>query len=70
MPTKAVYLLAIPGFADWEPAHALCEINKSGKFEVVPVGFSMETVCTMGGLKVSPETTIEEVRPAEARQFS
>jgi putative intracellular protease/amidase len=66
---RKAYLLVFDGLADWEPAHALCEINKSGKFEVVPVGFSMETVCTMGGLKVSPETTIEEVRPAEAAIF-
>jgi len=34
------YFLVFDGLADWELAHALCEINKSGKFEVVSVGFS------------------------------
>jgi putative intracellular protease/amidase len=66
---RKAYLLVFDGLADWEPAHALCEINKSGKFEVVPVGFSAKTVSTMGGLKLRPEATIDEVRPAEAAIF-
>ena len=27
MPDKAVYLLAVDGFADWEPAHAVAELR-------------------------------------------
>lgn|GEM_PF-2094727 len=34
------YLLIFDGLADWEPALALCEINKSGKYDVVTVGFT------------------------------
>jgi len=49
------YFLVFDGLADWELAYALCEINKSGKFEVVSVGFSKEPVPTMGGLKLSPD---------------
>ena len=26
---NTAYLLIFDGLADWEPAHALCEINKS-----------------------------------------
>ena len=63
------YFLVFDGLADWELAHALCEINKSGKFEVVSVGFSKEPVTTMGGLKLSPDITLDEVTPAEARIF-
>src|SRR5713226_9141274 len=63
------YFLVFDGLADWELAHALCEINKSGKFEVVSVGFSKEPVTTMGGLKLSPDITLDGVTPAEARIF-
>ncbi len=48
------YLFVFDGLADWEPALALCEINKSGKFDVATVGFSDRTVTTMGGCRVSP----------------
>lgn len=63
------YFLVFDGLADWELAHALCEINKSGKFEVVSVGFSKEPVTTMGGLKLSPDITLDDVAPAEACIF-
>ena len=63
------YFLVFDGLADWELAYALCEINKSGKFEVVSVGFSKEPVTTMGGLKLSPDITLDEVTPAEACIF-
>ena len=57
-----VYLLVFDGLADWEPAHALCEIRRSGKFEVVTAGFSRQPITTMAGLKLVPDTTIEEVK--------
>lgn len=63
------YSLVFDGLADWELAHALCEINKSGKFEVISVEFSDEPIRTMGGLKLSPNITLDEVRPAEACIF-
>jgi putative intracellular protease/amidase len=63
------YFLVFDGLADWELAHALCEINKSGKFEVVSVGFSHGPVTTMGGLKLSPDIRLDEVTPAEACIF-
>jgi putative intracellular protease/amidase len=66
---RKAYLMVFDGLADWEPAHALCEINKSGKFEIVTVGFSRETVTTMGGLKLAPEITIDEINPDDAAIF-
>jgi putative intracellular protease/amidase len=68
MKNKA-YLLVFDGLADWEPAHALCEINKSGKFEVVTAGFSTAPVATMAGLKLTPDITIPEINPADASLF-
>ncbi len=60
------YLLIFDGMADWEAAHALCEINKSGKYEVVTVGFSAAPVSTMGGLRIVPATTLKDVNPDDA----
>ena len=63
------YFLIFDGLADWEPALALCEINKSARFDVVTVGFSTASVKTMGGLKITPEVTLGDVNPAEADIF-
>lgn len=68
MQSKA-YMLIFDGLADWEPALALCEINKSKKFNVVSVGFSDTTVITMGGYKVSPDITLDAVTLEEAAIF-
>jgi putative intracellular protease/amidase len=68
MKSKA-HLLVFDGLADWEPAHALCEISKSGKFEVVTTGFGDRPVTTMGGLRVTPEITLNGVDPDDAAVF-
>jgi putative intracellular protease/amidase len=60
------YFLIFDGLADWELAHALCEINKSGKFEVVSVGFSDQSVTTMGGIKLNPDIKLDKLKPVEA----
>jgi putative intracellular protease/amidase len=64
---STAYLLVFDGLADWEPAHALCEINKSGKFDVVTAGFSTSPVSTMGGLKLTPDATIDNLDESAAR---
>jgi len=69
LPKPKACLLVFAGFADWEPAHAFCEINRSGKFEVLTVGFSPHPVTSMAGLKVSPAATIQDVNPGEAAFF-
>jgi putative intracellular protease/amidase len=66
---RKAYILVFDGLADWEAAHALCEINKSDKFDVITVGFSDEFVTTMGGLRVLPEATLDNVNADEAAIF-
>jgi putative intracellular protease/amidase len=63
------YVFVFDGLADWEPALALCEIRKSGKYEVLAVGHSRKTVITMGGLKVQPDISIDEIEPHETAIF-
>ena len=62
-------MLVFDGLADWEPAHALCQINKSQKFDVVTVGFSASSVTTMGGLGLTPDITLGEVDIGKAAIF-
>jgi putative intracellular protease/amidase len=69
MPTKAVYLLVVDGFADWEPAHAIAELRRHGQYRVESVGLSPAPVESMGGLKVVPSTTIAEVDPSDVAVF-
>jgi putative intracellular protease/amidase len=58
---QKAYLYVFDGLADWEPALALCEIRKCGKYEVLAAGHSREAVVTMGGLKVTPDIALDEV---------
>jgi len=58
---KYIYVLVFDGMADWEPAIALCELRRRGQLSVVSVGFSKESITTMGGLKVTPDITLSEI---------
>lgn len=60
---QTAHLLVFDGLADWEPALALCELRRSGKFEVLTAGFSNATVTTMAGLKIVPDLTLGQVKP-------
>ena len=63
MAPSDVYVLVFDGFADWEPAHALAELRRSGKRHVVVVGFNRNPVISMGGLRVLPDRSLHEVSP-------
>ena len=67
--SKAVYLLVVEGFADWEPAHAVAELRRHGQFRVESVGLTMEPVCSMGGLRVLPSKTVAEVDVSDVALF-
>lgn len=61
----AVHVLVFDGFADWEPAHALAELRRSGNRSVIAVGFDLEPVVSMGGLRVTPDRALGDIRPSE-----
>ena len=69
MPTKAVYLLVVEGFADWEPAHAIAELRRHGKYRVESVGLTSLPVHSMGGLTVLPSKTVSEVDSSDVAAF-
>jgi putative intracellular protease/amidase len=67
--SRAVHLLIFDGFADWEPALALAELRRSGKLNVVTVGFTSEPATSMGGLRVLPDLTLDRLNPGNIRLF-
>lgn len=69
MPEKAVYLLVVDGFADWEPAHAVAELRRHGQYRVQTVGLTSSPVESMGGVRVLPSTIVTEVDPENVAVF-
>lgn len=69
MPSKAVYLLVVPGYADWEPAHAMAELRRHGHYRVEVVGLTPDPVASMGGVTVLPTKTLSSVDPADVAVF-
>ena len=69
MPDKAIYLLVVDGFADWEPAHAVAELRRHGGFRVETVGLTSAAVRSMGGMTILPSTTIAQVQPRDVAAF-
>ena len=68
-PEKAVYLLVVDGFADWEPAHAVAELRRHGQYRVETVGLTPAPVLSMGGLRVLPSTVATDVDPGDVAVF-
>jgi putative intracellular protease/amidase len=69
MPEKAVYLLVVEGFADWEPAHAVAELRRTAQYRVEAVGLTLAPVESMGGIRVLPSTIVTNVDPADVAAF-
>jgi putative intracellular protease/amidase len=69
VPAKAVYLLVVPGFADWEPAHAIAELRRHGGYRVEVVGLTDGLVESMGGMRVKPSRSLDQVDPADVAVF-
>ena len=69
MPDKAVYLLVVDGFADWEAAHAVAELRRHGGYRVESVGLTRDSVVSMGGLRITPSRTVGEIEPNDVAVF-
>jgi putative intracellular protease/amidase len=69
IPARAVHLLVVDGFADWEPAHAVAELRRHGQFRVETVGLTKDPVVSMGGIRVLPSLAIDDVNPAGVAVF-
>jgi putative intracellular protease/amidase len=67
-----VHVAAYDTFADWEVGYATAHINKPlwhkqpGRFAVATVGANRNPITTMGGMRIVPGTTLDEVRPQDS----
>jgi putative intracellular protease/amidase len=72
MTEATVHLAVYNTLADWEVGHVTAHINRPlwhktpGRFEVRTVGADTEPITTMGGLRVTPDVTLAELRPEDS----
>jgi putative intracellular protease/amidase len=66
---RSVHLLVFDGLSDWEPALALCELRCEGKMKVTTIGLMKGPITTMGGLRVIPDISFDELDPAGVRML-
>lgn len=69
MTPRIVHVYVTDGLADWEPAHVLARITSPlwqrhpGRYAVRTTGATREPVTTMGGVRIVPDTTLDDVDP-------
>ncbi|MEO7586414.1 MAG: DJ-1/PfpI family protein [Arachnia sp.] len=68
--TLTAYVAIHDSLADWEPGHLLAELRTGrftgNPFDVVAVAQTLETVTTMGGLRLVPDVVVADVDPGTA----
>jgi putative intracellular protease/amidase len=70
--TDTVHVAAYDTFVDWEIGHAIAHINKPlwhrqpGRFAVTTVGATRDPITTMGGMRIVPDTALDEVGPQDS----
>ena len=65
-----LYLYIPDTLADWEPGHVLAELRSgrylkdpSLRYDVVLCGRTMDAITTMGGLHLTPDVPVSDIRP-------
>ncbi|MFC4011894.1 DJ-1/PfpI family protein [Nonomuraea purpurea] len=67
---RIVHHAIYPTFADWETGHLTAHLRNGryrrepGGFEIATVGLGAEPVVTMGGLRLTPDLTLDRLDPA------
>lgn len=72
MNNRTAHLFVFDGMADWEAAFAIASIHnprfqrQPGRYRVQTVARSLTPVATMGGMRILPDITVDEVCPARS----
>lgn len=70
MRPQTVHLFVFDSLADWEASYAIAGIHSpatpsaAGRYQVRTVGLSLAPVTTMGGVRILPDLTLDELDPA------
>lgn len=70
--TETVHMAVYDTLADWEVGYATAHINKPswqarpGRYRVVTVGQGREPVTTMGGARIVPDVSLDELAPDDS----
>jgi putative intracellular protease/amidase len=70
--TETVHVAVYDTLADWEVGFATAHINnpawqrQPGRYRVVTVGESARPVRTAGGMTITPDVTLDDVRPQDS----
>ena len=67
---RTLFLFITDTLSDWEPGHVLAELRSGRylndpalKYNIVLCGRTPDTVTTMGGIRMTPEILINDIRP-------
>ena len=72
MNSKKVYLFVFNTLADWEYGHAVAGINNpqfqknASRYKVVTVGATTDPIISAGGIRITPDESIDQVAPADS----
>lgn len=62
MKNRICALFLFDGYADWEPALAIANLNKYSDFTIVPFSISGQPVTSMGGIQVVPQKSLSQLQ--------
>jgi putative intracellular protease/amidase len=72
MSIRNVHLFVFDSMSDWQAAFAIAGINNPrfqtshGRYRVVTVGSTTKPITTMGGLRILPDISLDEVHPHQS----
>lgn len=72
MKATTVHMAVYDTFSDWEVGFATAHINNGlwqrepGRHQVITVGETREPVTSMGGMRITPDVTLDELRPEDS----
>src|ERR1700685_3755529 len=64
MGNRTIHLFVFDGLSEWETAYTIAHLKNA--FRVLTVAATPVPVCTAGGLRVTPDLTLDQLRPANS----
>lgn len=60
---KKIFVFLFDGFSDWEIAFLTPEIKKNEKFELIYFSEKGNSILSMGGLQITPDSALKDISP-------